>query len=451
MKRIAIIGGGASGTLLAVNLIKNAGTSPLEVNLIEGRSRLGKGVAFGTTYETHLLNVPAAKMGGFHDDIEHFHRWLGENNYSYEANSFVPRKIFGKYLGNLLKASQNGSAPANARLNIIDDEAIDISRDGNLRVLLRSGKEIPADHVVLAFGNFLPPHPSVQDQSFIKSELYFQDPWTSKMYEMIKPEHSVFIVGTGLSMVDVVMHFHQTGHKGKVAAISTRGLLPAVHDLGFTYPAFHDEIRPMREITQILKAVRRHIAEAHRSGSNWRAVIDSLRPITQEVWINLPLSEKKYFKQHLSRYWNVARHRMPAEAAAVIYDMRSWNQLDILKGRLRKIKHNGEQFEITYSSNGVEYAQRSDVLVNCIGSESNFANLDSPLVKNMMARDLIKNDQLSMGLDASADGEIIGADGDPSGVIHTLGTALKGILWESTAIPEIRLQAHKLSLKLLAA
>ena len=56
-----------------------------------------------------------------------------------------------------------------------------------------------------------------------------------------------------------------------------------------------------------------------------------------------------------------------------------------------------------------------------------------------------------MGLDASADGEIIGADGDPSGVIHTLGTALKGILWESTAIPEIRLQAHKLSLKLLAA
>ena len=451
MKRITIIGGGASGTLLAVNLIKNAGSSPIEVNLIESRSRVGKGVAFGTNYDTHLLNVPAAKMGGFHDDIEHFHRWLGENNYLYEANSFVPRRIFGKYLGDLLKRSQNGSAPPSARLNILEDEAIDISRNGDLHVSLRSGKEIHADHVVLAFGNFLPPHPSVEGRSFIRSELYFQDPWTSKMYEMIKPQHSVFIVGTGLSMVDVVMHFHQTGHSGKVSAISTRGLLPAVHDLGFTYPPFHDELRPMRKITQILKAVRRHIAEAHRSGSNWRAVIDSLRPITHDIWINLPLSEKKYFKQHLSRYWNVARHRMPAEAAAIIYDMRSWNQLEILKGRLRRIEHDGHKFEITYTTNGVEHSGRADVLVNCIGSESNFSKLDSPLVQNLMERGLVKTDDLSMGLDATSGGEIIASDGNPSGVIFTLGTALKGILWESTAIPEIRLQAHKLSLKLLAA
>jgi uncharacterized NAD(P)/FAD-binding protein YdhS len=365
-----------------------------------------------------------------------------------------------------LKASQNGSAPANARLNIIDDEAIDVGQNGSLHVLLRSGKEVAADHVVLAFGNFLPPHPSVEDQSFTESPMYFQNPWTSAMYETIRPEHSIFVVGTGLSMIDVVMHFHHSGHQGKVFAISTRGLLPAVHDLGFTYPAFHEEIKPMRQITQILKAVRRHIKRAAETGSNWRAVIDSLRPVTQEIWLNLPLSEKRYFKQHLSRYWNVARHRMPAEAAAVIYDMRSWNQLDILKGRLRKIKHNGEQFEITYATvagtreplpvsptlaGDGEYTAHADVLINCIGSESNFANLDSPLVKNMMAHGLIKNDQLSMGLEATAEGSIIGADNKPSDIIHTLGTALKGVLWESTAIPEIRLQAHKLSLKLLAA
>jgi hypothetical protein len=35
-------------------------------------------------------------------------------------------------------------------------------------------------------------------------------------------------------------------------------------------------------------------------------------------------------------------------------------------------------------------------------------------------------------------------------VISTLGTTMKGILWESTAMPEIRLQARRLALDLLS-
>jgi hypothetical protein len=45
---------------------------------------------------------------------------------------------------------------------------------------------------------------------------------------------------------------------------------------------------------------------------------------------------------------------------------------------------------------------------------------------------------------------VIGKDGEPSKVVRTLGTALKGILWESTAISEIRVQARDLALNLLA-
>ncbi|MEP7074217.1 MAG: FAD/NAD(P)-binding protein, partial [Acidobacteriota bacterium] len=354
MKKITIIGGGASGTLLAVNLIRNAGQAPIEVNLIEKRAKVGRGVAFGTEYDTHLLNVPAAKMGGFPDDVEHFYKWLGGKGYSYEPNSFVPRKIFGMYLGDLLHESRNGSSPPNAKLDLIDDEAIDLTaRNGLLNVALSSGAGIVSDHAVLAFGNFLPPHPSVEDRSFITSNMYFQNPWTTEMYESLSPNDSVFIVGTGLSMVDVAMHLTAHDHRGNIRAISTRGLLPAVHALGFTYPAFYDELKPIREITAMLKTVRRHIAAAEASGSNWRGVIDSLRPVTQQIWLDLPLAEKKYFKQHLSRYWNVARHRMPAEAAEVLNTMRAVGQLEILKGRLRKIDFDSSQFDIEYSADGM--------------------------------------------------------------------------------------------------
>jgi uncharacterized NAD(P)/FAD-binding protein YdhS len=450
MKKITIIGGGASGTLTCINLMRNAREAPAEVNLIERRSKVGRGVAFGTDHETHLLNVPAARMGAFPNDIGHFHSWLQKNGYAFEGNSFVPRKIFGRYLAELLNESQNHGSQG--KLNLIDDEAIDISIDGNAVVHLASGKKIESDAVVLAFGNFLPPHPSVDDQSFVSSGMYFRDPWNARMYEQIQAENSVFIVGTGLSMVDMAMLFSKTGHRGKIFAISTRGLLPAVHKLGFTYPSFYDEIRSTREITALLKSVRRHIKVAESNGGDWRAVIDSLRPVTQQIWLDLPMAEKRYFKQHLSRYWNVARHRMPAEAATVLDEMQASGQLQILKGRLRNIEYSERSgFDITFTSDGLEDIIRAAALVNCIGSEANYSRLDSPLVKNMITRGYIRTDELLLGMDATPDGAVIGSDGKPSTVVHTLGTALKGILWESTAIPEIRVQADKLALKLLNA
>ena len=76
MKTITIIGGGASGTLLTVNLLRLADKQPLSINLIERGEKVGVGVAFSTDKDTHLLNVPAGKMGAFPDEIEHFHRWL---------------------------------------------------------------------------------------------------------------------------------------------------------------------------------------------------------------------------------------------------------------------------------------------------------------------------------------------------------------------------------------
>ena len=451
MKRLTIIGGGASGTLLAANLLKNAGDADVEINLVESRKKIGRGVAFGTTRDSHLLNVPAGRMGAFPDDVEHFHKWLTDNGHSFDANDFVPREIYGEYLREVFSHSA-ASTGNNVRLNIIDDEAVDLSVNGeSAEVMLRSGEILPSTRVVLAFGNFQPPHPSVMDQSFISSDKYFQNPWNSRLYETLGPDDSVLIVGTGLSMVDVALHFHNHGHRGKISAISTRGLLPAVHKLGFMYPSFSDELKGMDRITDLLKVVRRHIKKAESNGSDWRAVIDSLRPATQRIWLALPTAEKQYFKQHLSRYWNVARHRMPAEAAAILDEMQVKGTLEILKGRLKKITFNeGIGFDVVYSTIGVENRISADALVNCIGSESNFMKIESQFVKNLISRGHVRNDDLALGIKAAPDGRVVGKDGKHSPVVYTLGTALKGILWETTAIPEIRTQARRLALKLLA-
>jgi uncharacterized NAD(P)/FAD-binding protein YdhS len=449
MKRISIIGGGASGTLLAANLLRLADDQDVEINLVERRSRVGLGVAFGTTFDSHLLNVPAGRMGAYPDEVDHFHKWLAAKGHSYEANDFVPRRLFGEYLRQVFTDAAESAQP-NVRLNLIDDEAVDLSvGDADAQVMLNSGEILPSHKVVLAFGNFSPPSPSVADTSFTTSSRYFADPWGPALYDAIEANDRVFIIGTGLSMVDVALHLNNAGHLGRISAISTRGLLPAVHKLGFTYDRFPDELNGMKRITDVLKTVRRHIAKAEVDGSDWRAVIDSLRPVTQQLWIDLPTPEKEYFKQHLSRYWNVARHRMPQQAASVLEAMRADGRLEILRGRLRNVEENGT-FNIEFDAAGTSHTRHADILVNCIGSEANFTRIDSKFVKNLVARGHVRNDAVNLGIDALPDGNVVGKTGSPSNVVWTLGTALKGILWESTAIPEIRSQARTLALRLLA-
>jgi len=450
MKKITIIGSGATGTLLAVNLIRHGGGQPLEINIVEKKEKIGRGVAYSTVQDFHLLNVPAAKMGAFPDDVEHFHRWLTKEKRDYAPNDFVPRKLYGEYLRELLyKTIENKNASVVVR--VFDGEAVDVTvEDERTQVILDSGEVILSDKVVLAFGNFLPPHPKSSSQTFIESEKYFQNPWRGDLTEKISSDDDVFIIGTGLTFADVVMSLYHNNHQGKIFGFSTRGLLPAVHELGHSYPSFADELKSPTRITDLLKIVRCHISKAESNGGNWRAVIDSLRPPTQEIWLNLPEPEKRYFMQHLSRYWNVARHRLPPETWEILNEMQTANRLQIGKGRLRNIEADADgKFEITFSADAVEKHLTADAVINCIGSESNFNRLDSKLVKNLLAKGLINTDSLRLGVDAVPDGRTIGKNGAISETILTVATALRGVLWESTAMPEIRTQTNNLALALL--
>ncbi|MBX3289308.1 MAG: FAD/NAD(P)-binding protein [Acidobacteria bacterium] len=315
MKRITIIGGGASGTLTAVNLLRNSGEGPLTISLIEKRTEIGRGVAYSTDHDLHFLNVPAGKMSAFPDDPDNFHQWLLSNGFDYAASDFVPRKLYGRYLRELLDDAFANASP-NAVINIINDEPENIVFEGDTaNVILRSGEKIASDKVVLAFGNFPPPHPSVPDLRFTEQPKYIRNVWEKDVLSVTDKDDAVLVIGTGLSMVDVALRLNDSGHKGPIYVISTRGLVPSVHKLGFNYEQFNDTLLKFERITDVLKEVRKHSVASSDQDSDWRAVIDSIRPATQQLWIGLPIAEKRYFMQHLSRHWNSARHRMPPQVA----------------------------------------------------------------------------------------------------------------------------------------
>jgi uncharacterized NAD(P)/FAD-binding protein YdhS len=446
MKRITIIGGGASGTLLAVNLIKHNGDTPIEVNLVERRKTIGRGVAYSTAEDIHLLNVPAAKMGAFPDDVEHFHKWLQANDHEYAPGDFVPRKIYGEYLREVFSDVIAGKNP-NASINLLDDEAIDIfTDDDSALVLLKSGEVLPSHRVVLAFGNFLPPVPATETREFTSADKYFQNAWDTTLPERIAPTDDVLVIGTGLTAVDNILSFYHRGHQGKIIALSTHGWFPMVHQHADPYPSFKDEIHEEKNIRRIFKAIRKHCGHAE----NWRAVIDSLRPYTQDVWHGLPVNEKQKFMRRLRRVWDISRHRIPPKCNDILQKMQADGKLEVRRGRLRDIVASDDRFEVKFTTKGREGVISVNAVINCTGSESNFAKIDFPLVRSLIERGEIEPDELFLGLKATRDGKIINTRNETSNVISTLGTALKGILWESTAMPEIRVQARNLALNLLA-
>lgn len=452
---ITIIGGGASGTLLAIQLLRQS-QQPLHLYLVEQNGPPGRGVAYGTRSEAHRLNVPANKMGAYPDQPGHFHEWLGAQGFTYAANEFVPRKIYAEYL----QAQLNEAMAAHpGAIELIHDQAIDIEvtkQAPSLRgagepahkaipvlVTLASGRRLASDAAVLAFGNFLPPQPRFLSAQAAAAPKYFGNPWQADLASRMSPPDSVLVIGMGLTAVDTLLSLHAQQHQGPLYAISTHGWWPAVHELGHNYADFSAELASCTTVAQMLAVVRRHLRAAEAQGSNWRAVIDSLRPSTQALWQQLPLTEKQRFMRHLRRLWDVSRHRMPPECASVLDAMHSGGQLHSLGGRIAEITVVGDKFQVVYHNRGGVHQFSVDAVINCMGSESNLARLDSPLLQNLLSKQLIQPDALHQGLAAEADGTL-----GPH--LYTLGTALKGILWESTAMPEIRAQAQKLASLLLS-
>src|SRR3954470_21447143 len=94
-RRVAIIGAGAAGTLVAIRLLTKA-REPLDVVVINPTPHAGQGVAYSTQQPTHLLNVPAGRLS-VTDDPHHFATWANA-----QPGDFLPRASYGRYLGEVL-------------------------------------------------------------------------------------------------------------------------------------------------------------------------------------------------------------------------------------------------------------------------------------------------------------------------------------------------------------
>ena len=90
------------------------------------------------------------------------------------------------------------------------------------------------------------------------------------------------------------------------------------------------------------------------------------------------------------------------------------------------------------------------MVINCTGNQESYQQSLEPLRTNLLESGLVRLDPLALGLEVTAQGRLIRADGQINPWLYTLGPLCKGSLWETTAVAEIRQQARCLAQELLA-
>lgn len=453
MTRIAIIGAGISGRLLALNLRRQA-SAGVSIRMIDRREQRYMGPAYSDDADYLLLNVPADRMGVFADDPEHFLKWARRKRIRAETFQFLPRGLYRSYVLDLFQNLQSSQAQGprfeHLRGNVSDIEA----RSDGATVHVEDAAAFPVDNVVLALGNFLPRDPPIRHRSAIASGRYARNPWSPEALARVSRNDAVILIGTGQTTIDLALALDRRGHEGRIVAISRRGLLPLAHRGFETYPSFFPEIEGSTSLLDIFRVVRRHVARAESVGLDARAVIDSLRPDTQRLWMHLPVAEKRRFMRHLFRHWEIIRSRIPPENEAFVQAMRAAGRLDVVAGRICDLVDVGGAVEVHYTPRGKHgdrgtVVERADRVINCIGPETDYDKVDDPLLRRLFDRGLARPGPANLGFDALPDGSVIGRDGVPSRVLHTLGSTMRGVLWEVLAVPDIRVQADLLARNLL--
>jgi uncharacterized NAD(P)/FAD-binding protein YdhS len=418
---VAIVGGGFSGTILAAQLARRGVSSVL----IDGSGRLGRGVAFSTREPAHLLNVRAEGMSAWAGEPDHFARLFEAEGG--DRRGFAERRLFGRYLGEILD-----EAVASGKTRTVDAVACRAARCGNgWQVVLDNGERIDADALAIAVGN---QEPEALSAFTGVGDRFIRNPWGTDSHgavaELAETGGAALLVGTGLTMIDLVLSLDAAGHHGRIVALSRRGLIPRSHADFKPAPVELDDL-PQGSLRDLWRWLRRRGAEV-----GWRAAIDSLRPYSQRLWAGLAGEQQRQFLRHARPWWDVHRHRIAPEVARLLAQMIADGRLEVVAGRIVSARASDDALEVEFRRRGASAPQLLSVAYafNCTGPLHSIARTVDPLLRSLLDSGQIHPDHLGIGVevdDQSRAGERLWA----------LGPLTKGRYWEIIAVPDIREQA----------
>lgn len=456
---ILIVGGGLSGTLLAVQLLRLPGQR--RIVIVESRSELGRGEAYSATDLGHTLNGNAARMSVDPDDADDLTRWLGEfiatggwpesdEQHVPVAELFAPRGIFGLYVQQRLAEAQTLGARYGSTVEHVRSEVVDLQTGASdIRVTLSDNTRLSGRFAVLATGMFAAARTPQRGSDDLNAAAV--DPWDIEGMRRLDPEGRVLIVGSGLTMVDAVVSLEKAGHRGPIDVFSRHGLLPHVRRQPPAWPDFLGADHSIRSTRQLVRALREQCEQALAQGIDWQAPLDTVRVHIPRLWSQATDFQRRQFVRHVRPWWESHHHRSPPPSAQLLDRLLQAGRLRIHAASLQGVlDRNPGQVRISIRHRAA--AQPTEVsgaaLINSTGIQYDWRRVDRALPRQLLARGLIQPGPLALGIAADSGGAVLDAQGLVSACLFAMGPPLRGLWWESTAVTDVALQAKTLAARL---
>lgn len=458
---IVVVGGGFSGSMTAAQLLRTAAAErvKLRVVVVERRGAVGEGVAYGTREPHHLLNVPAAKMSAWPDKPDDFLQWAQARDGNIRGSEFLPRRWYGEYVRETLlnAAQQAGTA---AELSVCFDEVRRVARrpSGGWLVHLAHGTTICADAVVLAIGH-RPPSDAIGARWSGPRTRLISDPWRPFALNVVEPDEPVVVLGAGLTAVDAIFSLAHPKRQAPITILSRRGLLPQSHaaqpqppvDLSALVAELAGKPGGIRAV-ELSRRLHRLGREIIARGGDWRTVVDGVRPHTVAIWQAMSIQQRRRFLARLRPYWEIHRHRMALSIGEKFGELRDCDWVDVLAGRIISAQSDGNSVKLAVAERGTNCLKEIDAawLVNCTGPAPSNSAAANPAIGSLLVDGWLAPDELGLGLQTTVAGNAIGEDGREANDLFVVGTLRKPQFWESTAVPELRVQAAAIAQQALS-
>lgn len=452
---VLIIGGGLSGTMLAVQLLRLPGQR--QILVIEPRAELGRGEAYSAVELGHTLNGNAARMSVDPDNADDLTEWLtdfigaggwpeSDQQHVPISELFPPRGIFGVYAQQRLAEAKAQSASS---VEHVRGEVVDLRVEEAATLLtLDNGQQLRGAFAVLATGMFPAARTPQTESSGLSAAAV--DPWDVSAMTEIDPQATVLIIGSGLTMVDAVVSLEQAGHRGPIEIFSRHGLLPHVRRQPPSWVDFLGEDHRLRSPRQLLREVRRQCAIAHAQGIDWQAPLDTVRAHIGRLWSQASEGEKRQFVRHVRPWWESHHHRSPPLSAQLVARLQEEGRLRIRAASFKGLEPSaqGVTIRLRYRGEHAVTQVSGAALINSSGIEYDWRRVARPLPQQLLKRGLIQPGPLALGIAADASGAVVDAQGQVSQRLFAMGPPLRGMWWESTAVTDVALQAKALASKL---
>ena len=486
---IVIVGGGLAGTVMLVHtLVKIANDpsitpeNPVSLSMVERHAeQLHGGVAYskGPKFREHNLNSGARTMNffpagkyppGMPTFVEYIQDRAKTNPDELHALTDPPRQMVNEYCQHMLQLALE-KAGAKAQLDIGMKHIIKAEEkpEGGVRLHCSDGSEFDACHVILATGFQEATAPKFAQGAAHHPHFVAQpySPRANRAYEEVCSNavgQKAFIIGTGLTAMDIAARLIKQGFKGEITMMSRRALMHTTFEPTspeeYLAARIKGEPRPQAEleftkhepkflkantVAGLVKAVAKEFTELTAQGYSSGEILAYWERYVPTVAEKFP--HEDLAKLYLDNEALIVSRRagVTPDTGTTVRDAINNGQIKVKTGAIREVTVDDEgKLSVTYNPgsgalslnrakfNAVTNRTKSetyDFVFSAMGNSANFNNVAD--VKEKLWADLLETGKatphwLRAGVTLTKDFSLVDAQGNASANFTVIGVPASG-------------------------